>query len=273
MAGNYENKVSKIVAPTEAELYKISSVAGAERYTNYINPITFSGEVYIPAAITRSSPGFSSEFKSVSLSITAPVTLSFLRYVGNSPILPSRIEIYRVHVDELTSYLKIFSGIIKSITIKDKVATAECESFFELFSRRIPSVVHQSFCNHTLFDLDGNPDGCTLNPSVYEVFETVSISGNTLTNAIFATYDDGYFAAGRADWDGDMREITSHVGDTLTLHIPFPSEIGASNNVKVYPGCDKSPETCQAKFSNLDNFLGFFNIPGDKKNPVIIGVR
>ncbi len=49
----------------------------------------------------------------------------------------------------------------------------------------------------------------------------------------------------------------------ITLWQPIRASVGVGDQVRLIAGCDKRAETCREKFSNLINFQGFPDIPGD----------
>ena len=94
----------------------------------------------------------------------------------------------------------------------------------------------------------------------------------TFTVAAAATQPDGYYTGGmlRAD-DGTLSYIIAHVGSSITIQRLSYSLAEAIANgfpfdVKLYPGCDHSRQTCNDKFDNLLNYGGFDFIP--TKNPM-----
>ena len=50
-------------------------------------------------------------------------------------------------------------------------------------------------------------------------------------------------------------------GVSLSLMYPLPSAPAAGDALTVYAGCDHTPATCAARFSNLANFRGFPFVP------------
>lgn len=81
----------------------------------------------------------------------------------------------------------------------------------------------------------------------------------------------GYFRYGvltftSGENDGVVTDIESHVrsgGDVmLTFWLPLPARLGAGDTFTIVAGCDKSFETCKAKFDNVANFRGFPHMPG-----------
>ena len=82
----------------------------------------------------------------------------------------------------------------------------------------------------------------------------------------------GWFDAGRLDWtQGANAGVGGHVkthlnpasGTTVELWLTPPLAVVAGDGFTVTAGCDKSLDTCKGKFSNLLNFRGFPQMPGD----------
>ena len=81
----------------------------------------------------------------------------------------------------------------------------------------------------------------------------------------------GWFAAGTVEWTsganaGRRAEVIMHevAVSTVTitlLEMPVRA-IGFSDGFVIRAGCDKRLETCRDRFTNVLNFRGFPNIPG-----------
>jgi len=249
------------------ELYEFTYGGVVERYTSWPETLNFGGYDYEPAPIKRSGISIDSEFSKVKVSIIAPVIDAFSRHVANTPIESTRVRIYSALKSDLTDYVLIFKGSVAHVSIKDYVAKAECVSTSDILENYYPSVTFQSYCNHMLFD-----SGCKLDNSVYKVQgAVVSISGADYEVSGLNAYSDGYFTAGTVEYGSDVRMILKHVGNIITLHVPFDSRVAINTVVDVYPGCDGAPDTCKNKFNNYDNFLGFPLIPST--NPVMWGLK
>jgi uncharacterized phage protein (TIGR02218 family) len=85
-------------------------------------------------------------------------------------------------------------------------------------------------------------------------------------------FNDGWFENGfcnvlSGEGSGLQAAIKSDVieGDTrtVTLWSAIPAHVVAGDQIRLTAGCDKRAETCREKFSNLLNFQGFPDIPGD----------
>lgn len=249
------------------ELYEFSSAGTYYRYTSYNTDITFDGNLYEARPIKRGGISRDIQFGKVKLNVDAPVSDVFQQYIASQPIEPVTLTVYRAVSDELTSYVIIFAGTVKSVGIQNNVARATCEARSRLLEQKLPKIIFQSYCNHDIYDT-----GCTVSDVLYRVTGTITaVSGSTLTAAAFGTYADDYFNLGKVVYGSDIRLITDHTGNDLTIQIPFDSSVAVGTEVYAYPGCDGDPTTCDTRFNNLSNFLGFPYIPS--RNPSIWGFK
>lgn len=83
------------------------------------------------------------------------------------------------------------------------------------------------------------------------------------------TESDGYWNGGTitftsGDNDGLSVEVKSsdQSSGELVLWEPLVHPVQIGDTYSIVPGCDKSVDTCKAKFNNYDNFGGFPNVPG-----------
>ena len=96
--------------------------------------------------------------------------------------------------------------------------------------------------------------------------EVLTGGGNTIdvngTPAESTTYfEQGELKMTSGDNSGLRRPVLSHGTNTVTVLWPFPTEISAGDTYTIYPGCDKSGSTCEARFKNNANFRGFLYTP------------
>jgi len=96
-------------------------------------------------------------------------------------------------------------------------------------------------------------------------------NGSVLRSATFATQPDGFFTMGHVRHNTDIRLITDHVGQDITLQVPFDSRLQDGQLVSAFPGCDKTFETCRDKFNNLARRTGFDLIP--ETNPAVWKIK
>lgn len=93
-----------------------------------------------------------------------------------------------------------------------------------------------------------------------------------LTMTPTATYTDRWFEGGFISFHSGAakglkavikKDQTINGKRVLTLWRPVPAAVAVGDDVRILAGCDKRAETCRVKFSNLVNFQGFPDIPGD----------
>lgn len=262
----YEDKLQETQQPTFAELYKIKTGDVTTYYTSYKTDITFASETYLARTIRRSNFKFQQKLRSVKVTVSAPIDPLGLEYVANAPPEAISIKIIRVFIDGSQDNAVIFEGKVISVTLKDRAAHAEVEASLDIFKNKVPRIVFQPACNWMVFD-----DDCKLIAESWKVPAVVTVSGSDLISTSFGGFPDGYFTMGYVEHTGDERLVTYHEGNTITLQVPFDSRVYTGSTVNAYPGCDGHKDTCIAKFSNYDNFLGFVAIP--KTNPVVWGLK
>lgn len=261
----YDTEIEKVELEGLPELYLLQMGDETERWTSYAQELTFLGHTYKPGPIKRGRISSDVKMGAVEVTIAAPLETAFGRHIANQPIEPTVVTIYRSVLDDMAEFVVLFKGSVKRISYRNKIASAMCERASAILDTIIPSTVYENFCNHMVFD-----SGCGLDNSLYQISATVTgLSGGEITATVFAGYADGYFTGGRVEYGTDMRMITDHVTDTITVHVPFDSRVEVGSVLIAQPGCDGDPDTCKTKFSNFYNFLGMPYVP--TKNPVIFG--
>lgn len=246
------------------ELYFIRCGNVYSYYTSGTEEVVFELNTYKPRPIKRGELTHSTKLNALRLQITAPIDDTLKKYIANSPSEPVIIKIIRLFTSG--EFLVVFEGDVIDVTFSNEVANCTCESRTGVFRNKIPKMVFQAVCNNSVFD-----DVCALSEQGYAIVAIVSISGSTLISPIFATFSDGYFDGGRVEYDTDIRLITKHIGNTVTLQVPFDSRVKDGSSVVLYPGCDKRPATCKNKFNNFANFVGFPYIPSS--NITLWGIK
>lgn len=164
--------------------------------------------------------------------------------------------------DTSAGIVNIFTGRVVEIDCGRTMATLNINSHLELLSQQMPRDLYQPGCLNTLFD-----SACTLNRASFAVSGTVT-SGTTVSmiNASLSQ-PTGYFDSGTVNFtsgqnDGFKRTVKMYTtGGSFTLLVPLPFVPAVSDTFTIYPGCDKTQNTCSGKFSNLVNFRGAPYIP------------
>jgi uncharacterized phage protein (TIGR02218 family) len=244
------------------EGFKFSQGDNVYRYTSADASFTLPAGTFEPAVIQRSEMSFSPEDTGETIEITVardnPIATLF---IGDLPSTAVWVTIYRAHRGDEDLAVTIFAGRIVRVRFTGSEAILTGGSLIAVLNRGIPPLMMQTPCNHVLFSAE-----CGLNAALHRDAVTIaSVSGSTVTSADFALRADQWFRGGRIDTpELDMRFIANHVGDTIKLMSPLPG-LAVGMTVFAYWGCDHLQSTCETKFANILNHLGWAFIPG--RNP------
>lgn len=101
---------------------------------------------------------------------------------------------------------------------------------------------------------------------------TVATSNRSFAATGLGSFVDGWFKSGRLVWtsganEGAAIEVKFHSNNGVTVRFELwetmPFDVAIGDTFSVTAGCDKSLETCRARFDNVVNFRGFPYIPGN----------
>ena len=155
-------------------------------------------------------------------------------------------------------------GRVLNAEWRESVVELNCEPVYTSLQRIGLRRLYQRNCPHVLYGT-----ACGASAVVFRVGGTVtSIAGTLLSVPAAAGYAVGHFAGGYATWAAngltEKRMIVGHNADAITLSA-VPPGLAIGDAIYLYPGCDRTLNTCHAKFGNSANFGGFPFIP--TKNP------
>jgi uncharacterized phage protein (TIGR02218 family) len=131
---------------------------------------------------------------------------------------------------------------------------------------RVPGFMVQTRCQYPLFEAAT----CKASASAFQIDGSLAaISGVTVdfSSAGLSGRAGDWLAGGRLAAGPETRTIAqasqlSAGVHRLTLVYPLQGA-AAGDSASAWPGCDRTPGTCAAKFANLDNFGGFPFVPTD----------
>ena len=97
---------------------------------------------------------------------------------------------------------------------------------------------------------------CGVDITKYRKRVTVTAVTGTNTVQIDTTFSAGYYTAGGMEWiSGPLAGQATQIMDSSTNGIVYMSATNTAPRVGdvayIYPGCDKTPETCKNKFNNF----------------------
>jgi uncharacterized phage protein (TIGR02218 family) len=261
----YDAREGSVYAGNPIELYEFNRGVDYWRYTSGDEDVTYGAQTYARTPIDRSALDETSELNRTNLEITLqrdnPVSDLFRLYPPGDVVT---VTIRRKHRDDAEAVV-IWVGRVLNCEWRGGEAVLHSEPVYTSIRRNGLRRFYQRQCPHVLYGAS-----CGVTQALYKAPGTVSaISGNTLQVSAAGSFADGYFAGGYVAWlssagVSDNRLVTDHAGVTLTLAAAIAG-LSVGDPVDLYPGCDHTLSTCQAKFANHANYGGWPYIP--TKNP------
>ncbi len=252
------------------ELYKISAVGMSTfTWTDANVGVSFTGQTYYPWPIKRSKISFSSDFRTDQTEITVAKNWGLERAVTSDFLAGANCRILRVRMDQASSdYTVMFAGEIGNIQNQEMELVLRAHTL-DFLNVEVPKREYQVMCNWKLYD-----QFCTIDAHGFmagSCFSSISPDGKSLYSGGFAGtsqttfganyWDQGYLRITSGENAGLKREVSWHVGQSITVVPPFPFTVNAQDNFQVYPGCAHDTSACATKFDNLRNYGGFPFIP------------
>lgn len=257
---SYDAVESSAYAGQPVELYRFSAGLRKWLYTSADVAVVYLTETYEPYPLKRGSFRQTAELAKTGLEINTPRDTPFVSDMVASPLLDVvMLTIYRKHRSD-AEVLPFWRGRVEGVRFQGSESFISCKPLGTALKRIGLHRPAQVQCPHALYGA-----GCNLTEALFaETGSLLSHTGTAVTSGVFAGHADGWWVGGKIDFSGALRFIIGHVGDTITLTGVVP---GLAQNAAfiVYPGCDHTPATCDAKFGNLPNHGGAPGFP--IKNP------
>lgn len=154
----------------------------------------------------------------------------------------------------------LFKGRVTEINSVGRTqAKVTIASDLTLLSIDMPRRLYQTNCVHNLYDT-----GCTLNRATYTATGALG-AGSTTTTLIWSSATSAYQQGSITFTSGANEGITATVKTAttgvLTLQYPLVNAPATGDTFTISQGCDHTMTTCNSKFANLANFLGFPFVP------------
>lgn len=177
----------------------------------------------------------------------------------------ARIEIFLVNWADLSQgRIVLRKGWLGEVKRADSRFSAEIRGLANKL-QQTQGILYSRLCRVDL----GSPEcGVDLGPLTDEyMIETVTAGDGF---AIDTARPSGFFTFGTCTFlsgtnAGAATEILSHINQAIRLFTPMARPMAAGDQVRLVAGCDKTPETCHARFGNILNFRGEPHIPGNDK--------
>ena len=273
----YASYETSVHSGEPVEVFEIVAGPVTYYYTSAPTSQTIGAQTYTPVdGLRRGNTAEGPELRTHDFTLELPTSnpvASF--FTGTLPGYRVRLTVKRFHAADLPTpeVVQSFDGFIQSASFLDGgfVTSLVARPILSALGTTIPRRTYQSSCNHILYD----PDTCKVDDTD-PAFRASALSvasqvGATLTvsSGLSGFYSDGFMQSGFVEVVGgsDYRMINTHVGNVLTLLVPFAT---TPLSVNVYAGCGHAIADCETDFDNVINFGGFAFVP--KRNPVADGI-
>lgn len=188
-------------------------------------------------------------------------------YRAVPPIDSVILTIQEVHASDLTDRRPVWQGRVTNVKWNTELAEATIthEPTYTSLKRMGLRRAYQTLC-----PLTTGGKRCGINLEAFALDTAVQeIQGLDVTLSNDGGRPDGYFLGGYLTYEVssgviDRRQIRNHVGNVITLQ-GFPIGMAVGTALRIYPGDDHTPQTCDEKFDNINNYGGFLYFPN--KNP------
>lgn len=238
------------------------------RLTSNPDEISALSYTWTPANVGLGRVETTEDINKNNLDLTFPRTDTLASlYLTDQQNSVSTLTVYRGYEND-GDWVAFWKGRVSNAQSSRNQITLVCESVFTSLKRPGVRGKFSKQCRHSLYgrgcNIDAN-DSASDAIWVEDEVTDVSADGLVLTIPAAANYSDGYFLGGMIKSDTDVyRFIRGHTGSQITISRAYV-DIVSSNTARLYPGCDRSMETCSSKFNNLANFGGFPHTP--ENNP------
>jgi uncharacterized phage protein (TIGR02218 family) len=207
-------------------------------------------------------------------SLTVQMYLDASHKIGGVPILTllrnggfdgARLSVLRAFLPDwsspVTGTVKLFIGRVSDVELTRNSATLTVKSDLELLNIQMPRHLYQPGCANSIYDA-----GCRVDKT--SSAQNGMINGGSSTTVIKHSNPAaaGWFAQGFIRFDtgpnaGVSRTVRDSLPGQVSLSLPLPNPPTTGDTFTIWPGCDKTMATCQAKFNNLAHYRGCPFVP------------
>jgi uncharacterized phage protein (TIGR02218 family) len=188
----------------------------------------------------------------------------------------AHFEVYTVNYSAVMMGQHVdFSGRLRKISSEGPRFKAEANPLTEVYGSVQLGRVYTHRCDVRRFADLHHENRCKLDPAATAFDgDPITVTGTVTTggsNEQFTdssrTEDAGHFENGVVKFtsgalDEVSVEIKSFSAGVFVLHLPVPEVILGGVTYEAVRGCNRTPQDCSTKFSNIINYRGFPKIPG-----------
>lgn len=239
------------------ELFKFAIGSNTYTFTSNAIDIVYGADTYSSTIIKRGklklTPKFKSRELTVELSIANAMAVDLISQWQENSLTVT------IFSQSAAGTATIFKGKNTDRICKGRVLQLIFEPISISLKRLGVRAKYLKICRHMLYSTD-----CGLSLESWAVNGSWTvISGTTLTIAAASGYADGYFLGGLLRSSaGHLGHIVNHAGSSIKiLRMIDGMSDDPDKSIKIYPGCMRTKDVCDTKFSNVINHGGFPWLP------------
>jgi len=242
-------------------------------FTDHDQDIAFDGTIFeagsgFTSSEIKETAGFAVDNLELEGALSSPQLSETALAAGDFD--DAEVEIFRVDWSDPESRILMRSGSIGEVRRTANAFTAEVRGLSH-YLHQSQGRVFQVLCDAELGD-----SRCSINLNTPSL-RAIGVVGTAISDRVFFTSDlssfqDGWFSRGLITFTGGENtgrsiEVKRHSrqGSHVVLEVwqQLGNRIAVGDAFVVTAGCDKQHATCREKFSNVTNYRGFPNMPGN----------
>lgn len=245
-------------------LYAFNLGSATWRYTSSDADVIHGGYKWTAVPISDDGVKLTGEANTETMSITAPNSIAPVQmFIGTPPSQTIVVSIFHYHEGENESILGYVGELIQVNQPQPGTAVLSCNSISVSMQRDGLRLGWQRTCPYALYDDLTCKADKTKHVIPAKIFDVVN---NVVTLQGLDGVASGTLAGGFMEWEHptrgtEFRGIESQSENTCVM-FGLGDGLYYGLQVKLYPGCDRTPFTCGLKFDNLDNYGGVPDMPG-----------
>ena len=259
----YLNGTDKFII---CDLYKIVLASGTTlRYANYDIPVVWDGQTWASTGpvFEREKTKLSGEITVDSLAVTVTTDASdtiggvtWMNFAHNGGFEGAVFTLYRCFMSTpgvVIGSIIWFTGTIDVDGGGGMEMNWKVRSRMQAANVDYPKRLYYPTCPYELYGA-----GCGLNRASFAAAGEVTVANSALafTTDISADdnhFDQGYLVFTSGALSGAAGPIKTNTGGAFIMLAGFDAVPAVGDEFTAYPGCDKTPTMCDAKFDNWDN--------------------
>ncbi len=269
-------------------LYTITTYSAVYRLTTHGTDVTFGSFTFSALPVIHDDEQITQDAAGDEIAVHLPISHPFVQRFAATGIPEQGASVLVQTLQSVAGVaVQSWSGPAQAMTISGHMAAFRVpRPHVDAVRIQLPTVGAQKQCQHDLFDGrcaphpggdwpadgSGNAAGGPVDVLFFVVAQVAAVSADGLQITLVSDggQPDGWFRFGKILSlgtvtrpgaripSGEVRGISDHVGNVLTLSVPFVGSLADLQTVdfRLSPGCDKQMSTCVSKFANRANFGG-----------------